>query len=99
MLQQGAQGDLVEFLPQTGRMHQIRLQTAVRGWPIRGDVLYGSKVPFGPQGPLPRDRIIALHGRSLTFLHPLHYQPITLVAPLPLSWSEAAGLDSFALTD
>jgi 23S rRNA pseudouridine1911/1915/1917 synthase len=86
-LRRGPDGDLVEFLPQTGRMHQIRLQTAVRGWPIRGDVLYGSKLPFGPDGPLPRDRIIALHARSLTFLHPLSYEPITLEAPLPEIWS------------
>ena len=88
LLRRGNEGDLVEFLPQTGRMHQIRLQAAVRGWPIRGDVLYGSKLPFGPQGPLPRDRIIALHGRSLTFLHPLSYEPVTLVAPLPDVWQE-----------
>src|SRR5262249_25721450 len=32
-----AGGTLVEFLPETGRMHQIRAQTAGRGWPIRGD--------------------------------------------------------------
>jgi 23S rRNA pseudouridine1911/1915/1917 synthase len=80
--------DLVEFQPLTGRMHQIRLQTALRGWPIRGDVLYGSKREFAAAGPLPRDRIIALHGRSLTFLHPLSYQPVTLVAPLPDYWRE-----------
>lgn len=91
-LGRGPEGDLIEFVPQTGRMHQIRLQTATRGWPIRGDVLYGSKRPFGPQGPLPRDRILALHGRSLTFLHPLRYQPITLTAPLPDSWRQAGQL-------
>ena len=76
----------MEFTPQTGRMHQIRLQAAVRGWPIRGDVLYGSKLPFGPQAELPRERIIALHARSLTFLHPIRYEPITVVAPLPDGW-------------
>jgi 23S rRNA pseudouridine1911/1915/1917 synthase len=81
-------GTLVEFLPQTGRMHQIRLQTALRGWPVRGDVLYGANLPFGPPVPLPRDRIIALHARSLTFLHPIRFEPITLVAPLPAVWEE-----------
>ena len=85
-LQLGTEGDLVEFTPQTGRMHQIRLQAGSRGWPIRGDVLYGSKLPFGPPADLPRDRIIALHARSLTFLHPLRYEPMTVVAPLPDSW-------------
>src|SRR5439155_2092735 len=64
-------GTLVEFIPETGRMHQIRVQTASRGWPIRGDVLYGAALSFGPPPELPRDRLVALHARSLTFLHPI----------------------------
>src|SRR5207253_11430532 len=89
-LQACAGGTFVEFRPQTGRMHQIRLQTASRGWPIRGDVLYGSRLPFGPAAELPRDRIIALHARSLTFLHPIRYEPVTVVAPPPDAWRELA---------
>jgi len=81
-------GCLVEFEPRTGRMHQIRVQTALRGWPIRGDVLYGAKLPFGPPVELPRDRHIALHARRLTFLHPIRYEPITLTAPLPETWRD-----------
>lgn len=81
-----AGGSLVEFHLETGRMHQIRLQAASRGWPIQGDMLYGSRVPFGPNAELPRDRIIALHGRSLTFQHPLSYEAMTLTAPLPAAW-------------
>ena len=69
-------------------MHQIRLQAALRGWPIRGDVLYGSVLPFGPAVELPRDRVIALHARSLTFLHPIRFEPITVTAALPASWQE-----------
>jgi 23S rRNA pseudouridine1911/1915/1917 synthase len=87
-LQTCAGDTLVEFQPQTGRMHQIRLQAASRGWPIRGDLLYGSSRAFGPAVELPRDRIIALHARSLTFLHPIRYEPITVVAPLPPVWAE-----------
>jgi 23S rRNA pseudouridine1911/1915/1917 synthase len=83
-----AGGTLVEFLPETGRMHQIRAQTAGRGWPIRGDSLYGAKLPFGPPAELPRDRLIALHARCLTFLHPIRYEPITVAAPLPPAWDE-----------
>jgi len=30
--------------------------------------------------------MIALHAHSLTFLHPLLYEPITLTAPLPETW-------------
>ena len=82
-----ADGTLLEIEPETGRMHQIRVQAAVRGWPIRGDFLYGARLPFGPPAEPPRDRVIALHARSLTFLHPIRYEPITLTAPLPASWS------------
>ncbi|MSQ95148.1 MAG: RluA family pseudouridine synthase [Gemmataceae bacterium] len=81
-------GTLIEFHPVTGRMHQIRIQAGVRGHPLLGDQLYGSTRAFGPAAELPRDRIIALHARSLTFLHPISYEPITLTAPLPALWKE-----------
>jgi 23S rRNA pseudouridine1911/1915/1917 synthase len=81
-------GALLEMEPETGRMHQIRVQAASRGWPVRGDVLYGSRLPFGPPAELPRERIIALHARSLTFLHPIRYEPLTVTAPLPPAWNE-----------
>jgi 23S rRNA pseudouridine1911/1915/1917 synthase len=74
---------LLRLEPLTGRMHQIRVQAASRGWPIRGDVAYGAKLPFGPPAELPRDRVIALHAWSLTFLHPIRYEPVTVIAPLP----------------
>ena len=82
------QATLVEFEPQTGRMHQIRLQAASRGHPLVGDALYGSTRNFGPAAELPRDRIIALHAHRLTFLHPLRYEAMTLTAPLPTAWQE-----------
>jgi 23S rRNA pseudouridine1911/1915/1917 synthase len=69
-------------------MHQIRVQAAARRWPIVGDALYGSQTSFGPSAELPRDRIIALHARSLTFLHPIRFEPITVTAPLPAYWRE-----------
>src|SRR5262245_55437727 len=53
-LQAVADGTLLEIEPETGRMHQIRVQAAVRGWPVRGDVLYGALRPFGPSVELPR---------------------------------------------
>ena len=40
---------------------------------------------------LPRDRVIALHGRGLTFLHPIRYEQITLTAPQPETWKEFVG--------
>ena len=86
-------GTLLEFMPETGRMHQIRVQAAVRGWPIRGDELYGAKLPFGPPTDLARERIIALHARSLAFLHPIRYEPVTVTAPVPAVWREI-GVDA-----
>jgi 23S rRNA pseudouridine1911/1915/1917 synthase len=79
-------GALVELRPRTGRMHQLRVQAAARGHPIQGDELYGSAAPFGPPADLPRDRVIALHARGLTFLHPIRYEPMTVMAPLPGYW-------------
>lgn len=86
-----AGGVLVEMRPRTGRMHQLRLQAANRGWPIRGDDLYGSTVPFGAPAELQRERVIALHARSLTFLHPIRYEPMTVVAELPDYWPQRPG--------
>jgi len=69
---------LLELRPQTGRKHQLRVQLASRGWPIHGDRKYGSPHKFGPA--------IALHARSLTFLHPTKNEPITLIAEVPKFW-------------
>jgi 23S rRNA pseudouridine1911/1915/1917 synthase len=68
----------LELRPHTGRKHQLRVQLASRGWPIYGDAKYGSDHPFGSA--------IALHARSLTFLHPISKEPITIKADLPKYW-------------
>ena len=76
----GGHGGLtwLEVRPQTGRTHQLRVQLAHHGHPIYGDARYGSVRTFGVG--------IALHARSLTFLHPVRYEPITLAAELPGEW-------------
>jgi 23S rRNA pseudouridine1911/1915/1917 synthase len=74
----------LEIEPETGRMHQIRVQAAARGWPVYGDALYGAQRPFGPEAACPRDRFIGLHARCLTFLHPIRYEAITVVADTSL---------------
>jgi 23S rRNA pseudouridine1911/1915/1917 synthase len=85
---------LVELAPLTGRMHQLRVQAAWRGHPVLGDVIYGSTRTFGPVAEQPRDRVIALHGRSLTLTHPFRKEALTCVAPLPDYWP--ASLESEA---
>jgi 23S rRNA pseudouridine1911/1915/1917 synthase len=81
---------LVELAPLTGRMHQLRVQAAWRGHPVLGDTAYGSTRSFGPPAELPRDRVIALHARSLTLTHPFTKQEMTWVAPLPTYWGDMA---------
>lgn len=81
---------LLEIELLTGRMHQIRAQLGSRGWPVLGDTQYGgtSSLAREPAGD-PRDAPIALHARSLTILHPIRYEPLTIVAPLPAAWQKA----------
>lgn len=81
-------GTLLELVPLTGRMHQLRVQTAWRGHPVLGDVAYGSSRSFGPPALLPRDRVVGLHARSLTLNHPFTKQQLTWIAPLPEYWGE-----------
>lgn len=97
----GPAGCLVEITLETGRMHQIRVQFASRGWPIVGDRQYGAAMTFGshlPGNPSSdatdavaavdgyRQQPIALHARHLTLLHPVRYDEVTITAPLPEGW-------------
>lgn len=56
----GASAGLWKLNPQTGRSHQLRFELANQGYPIVGDTLYGSTVPF-------KDGGIALRAVSLDF--------------------------------
>lgn len=62
----------LELEPQTGRMHQLRIQAASRAMPILGDRLYGSTQPLRG-GDLPTDERqeeIALAAISIEFTEP-----------------------------
>ena len=81
---------LLELIPETGRMHQLRLQSSLAQHPVLGDILYGSSIPFGPVADgSPRERIIALHARRLSILHPVTFAPLSFTAPLPDYWRES----------
>ena len=65
---------------ETGRTHQIRIQCGSRGHPVLGDALYGAEGSFGPLHEDERLRPIALHGRSVTFRHPMTQEMVSIVA-------------------
>lgn len=76
---------LLEVNLKTGRHHQIRCQLAKIGCPIRGDLKYG----------FPRsnkDGGISLHARSVSFVHPVSKEQITIVADVPADalWNKFA---------
>ena len=67
---------LVEVELLTGRHHQIRAQLSKIGCPIKGDLKYGAK-RSNPNGG------ISLHSRSMSFIHPVRKENITIEAPVP----------------
>lgn len=67
---------LLEILLETGRHHQIRSQLAALGTPIKGDLKYG----FDRSN---KDGSIHLHARSLSLMHPVKKEQLTVVAPPP----------------
>ncbi len=85
-LGQTPHGSWLEIELETGRMHQIRVQAASRGWPVLGDAQYESRQPFGPQVDDTRQRAIALHARQISFVLPQTQEPSTFIA------ADAAGV-------
>ena len=67
---------LLEIELLTGRHHQIRAQLAAIGCPIKGDLKYG----FDRSN---KDASISLHARSVSFVHPVSKEPITIIADPP----------------
>lgn len=67
---------MLEINLETGRKHQIRVQLASIGCPIRGDLKYGDK-RSNPDGS------ISLYAHSISFIHPVSKQPINLTAEPP----------------
>jgi 23S rRNA pseudouridine1911/1915/1917 synthase len=70
---------LVEVVPVTGRRHQIRVQMALAGCPLLGDVKYGAS------GRLPEHRV-ALHAWKLALKHPVGGAALEFVADPPPDW-------------
>jgi len=67
---------LLEVNLETGRKHQIRVQLASIGCPIKGDLKYGDK-RSNPDGS------ISLQAHKIEFTHPVSHESITVEAPTP----------------
>jgi len=67
---------LVEVELFTGRHHQIRVQLAHIGCPVKGDLKYGAPTSN-------KDASISLHARKVSFVHPVSKELLTLEAPPP----------------
>jgi tRNA pseudouridine65 synthase len=77
---------LVEFLPQTGRMHQLRVHSNKISHPLLGDTKYGDKnhdlmfvENFGWNH-------LFLHAGKLEFTHPFTSEKLVLKATFPNDW-------------
>lgn len=66
---------MLRLFPETGRMHQLRVQTASRGHPIVGDSLYGGEEHRGSK---PADGAIMLRAVSLAFHDPGNGKRVTV---------------------
>lgn len=67
---------LLEVHPLTGRPHQIRAQLSKIGCPIIGDLKYGAAFALD-------DRSIALHCKSMSFIHPVKGEKTVIKADVP----------------
>jgi 23S rRNA pseudouridine1911/1915/1917 synthase len=73
---------------ETGRMHQLRVHLAARGWPIVGDPVYGDARWSRVADPaiaaalraFPRQ---ALHAWRVSLVHPITNEPLLLEASVP----------------
>lgn len=73
---------LVEAIPRTGRLHQIRRHLKHLNHPLIGDVNYGK----GPHNRMFRERFglhrLVLHAAALELAHPVTGAPLRVLAPL-----------------
>ena len=72
---------VLKLHPETGRMHQLRIQAACRGMPIVDDALYGNTAIKDIS--TIRHKPIALHAWSIEYDDPENKQRVAAHAPVP----------------
>ena len=78
---------LVELIPKTGRMHQLRIHANKISHPIIGDHKHGNRHHnnmFAEKLGMPN---LFLHAQKIEFLHPFLNIPIKIEAQLPEFWN------------
>jgi tRNA pseudouridine65 synthase len=88
-----ARYSVVELIPETGRMHQLRIHANKISHPIIGDPKHGNRHHnhyFQLELQLPN---LFLHAEKLEFVHPFTGEKQSIEAPLPDFWEQF-----FALT-
>ena len=74
VLQEHKGFSLVEIHLLTGRKHQIRVHFAEKGHPVAGDKKYGKEDV---------SKRLALHARSISFVHPFNKRQMTFETDMP----------------
>ncbi|MBQ7996654.1 MAG: RluA family pseudouridine synthase [Paludibacteraceae bacterium] len=72
---------LVDFYPETGRTHQLRVHAAHPDGldaPIVGDRLYGLSIPISPDG---KENRLMLHAAEIRFRHPVTQEEMHFCIP------------------
>ncbi|WP_420573460.1 pseudouridine synthase [Kordia sp.] len=81
---------LIELLPKTGRMHQLRIHLNKINHPLIGDPKYGDRFHnrmFQAEFEVSN---LFLHAQSLTFTHPFLEKRIVITCPFPRHWHTIA---------
>ena len=79
---------LVKLLPETGRMHQLRIHMNKISHPIVGDYKYGDRFHNRMFENEFNCNNLFLHANSIEFLHPISKNEINVNAPLPADWNK-----------
>jgi 23S rRNA pseudouridine1911/1915/1917 synthase len=77
VLQSAEKVSLVEAMPKTGRLHQVRVHMVSIGHPIVGESVYADR------SDLPAVPRLCLHAAALSFIHPKTERRMQVLSPWP----------------